>query len=103
MAAMAEGADPFAGVRARFRERLIQDRSQLSAAAMWPTCEDHVAATVHRIAGLAGTLGYPDLSDAAKSLEDRLHGGAAAAPEIEAARTKLLEGVDVVIGGGSRS
>jgi HPt (histidine-containing phosphotransfer) domain-containing protein len=99
---MAEQADPFSGVRARFRDRLIQDRVQLAAASMCPSCEDQIVGIVHRLAGLAGTLGYPDLSDSAKFLEELLQDGSTTKFEIEAARIRLLLGIDIVIGNANK-
>lgn len=76
---MASLEDKLAPLRARFRQRLLLNRADISALAAEQTIEAarEVGRTAHKIAGLGGSLGYGDLSIYAKSV-DRL---SAASPE----------------------
>lgn len=61
--------DPFAAVRARFRERMAADSDMLRTLPAERLADEDTVATVHKLAGLAGTLGYAEVSIVAKETE----------------------------------
>lgn len=58
----------------RFRARCRADGASLHAAKDEPArfAEEPLRTTIHRLAGLAGSFGYTDLSAKARILDDRL-------------------------------
>lgn len=89
---MSELDDRLAALRARFVARLKEDRESLGAAAN-PGSEDfrHI---VHRLAGTAGTMGFPDVSAKAAALEqEMLSGSAEMEPALDALRAAMDEAV----------
>ena len=60
------------GVRQRFITRCRSDLDLIRAFAVDPsqTSEPEVRTVIHRISGIAGSLGYPDLSNIAKRIDD---------------------------------
>ena len=90
-----EARDPFAAVRARFVDRLIDDRATLAKEDA--LSNDAAKVTAHRLAGLAGTLGYTEVSLAAKALEAVLMDKGSVTPEAGEARDLLLEQIDLLL------
>lgn len=76
-----------AALRERFLERAASDRVALAAAG---EAGDFAAIRdlAHRLAGVAGTLGFPEISVLARALEDA--GGAEIAPALD----RLLTSID---------
>ncbi|WP_404477604.1 Hpt domain-containing protein [Novosphingobium sp. BL-52-GroH] len=92
---MTEAPDPFAPLRARFMNRLAEDRIALST---WDgSSADTIIPVVHRLAGLAGTLGYSEISTVAKAFEAALLGGGSNGHEARTMRDSLLERVDICL------
>lgn len=83
--------DPFAAVRARFRERMAADAEMLRALAPESLSDEAVVATVHKLAGLAGTLGFEQVSSVAKVTEETLLRSDTDASVRAAARDELLK------------
>ena len=77
--------EQMAGLRARFLERLEEDRARLEAA-IAAGDEAVIRALVHRISGAAGMFGYAALSDRAAEVEEALDEGA----DVEALVDRLL-------------
>lgn len=75
--------DKLAGLRARFLDRCRTDLPLLEAAAARPQAADaeELRFCVHRLAGAAGTFGFPDLSAAAGDADDELVQGRAPSPD----------------------
>ncbi len=61
--------DPLAALKARFLSRTRADLARLEAIGADAAHGDEVRALVHRLAGTAGTLGFPELSEAAKVID----------------------------------
>lgn len=60
-----------APIRERFRSRCAEDAASLRSALAQE--EDALARSLsHRLAGLAGTIGFPDISNAAADLEEAI-------------------------------
>lgn len=89
---MAETADPFAPLRERFRLRLVEDERTLGARAGGQADDAAIVTVAHRIAGLAGTLGYAGLSEAAKLVEQVMISSAD-----QTAKTSAIAGLKVSI------
>lgn len=64
-------SDPLAPLRARFRERAAGDLTRLQELAAGDLGSEPLKMLAHNIAGAAGTFGYPLLSEAAISIDDR--------------------------------
>jgi HPt (histidine-containing phosphotransfer) domain-containing protein len=94
---MTDAADPFAGIRARFSERLIEDRRVLAEVPTEGLTGAEIVSRVHRLAGLAGTLGYPQLSSCAKRLESAIVHESFDALQVDLFRETLLSQVDVIL------
>lgn len=75
--------DVQAGLRRRFQTRCREDLSEVYAwrAAREVTADVRMATVVHRMAGLAGSFGFHDLSRFASAIDDRLTLGLAPNPE----------------------
>lgn len=71
--------DKIGALRARFLERCRSDLPVLEAAATDPLAADPetLRFCVHRLAGAAGTFGFPELSHAAGEADDELVQGRA--------------------------
>lgn len=63
--------DRLADLRARFVERVGKDRAAMSAAL---DAKDHIAMRriAHSLTGNAGIFGFPEITDAARAIEDAL-------------------------------
>jgi HPt (histidine-containing phosphotransfer) domain-containing protein len=70
--------DPFNAIRTRFRERCNGDLALVRRALVEPgeAATPAFRTQVHRLSGLAGSLGYHRLSALAAELDDRLTDGA---------------------------
>ncbi len=76
------------GLRERFRTRVAEDRDAMTAA--WARADRRVLRErAHRLAGVAATFGYPEVGDAAKSLENLIK-AAVLAEDIDAAAQRLF-------------
>ena len=71
--------DPLELLRARFIDRCRSDLEQLRGLA-----PDHpdVGPIAHRLAGSAGSFGYPEISEAAAVVDNRARNGPTPSPEI---------------------
>lgn len=96
MCEVTEACDPLAPLRRRFINRLIDDRATLAGGV--EVSENAVVAIAHRLAGLAGTLGYPEISSAAKALEAALAGEKCNSPAASEALALLLHKIDLLLG-----
>lgn len=92
-------ADRLAQVRARFYARLAQDRALLEQDGL---PEADIVTLVHRIAGLAGTLGMAQLSEEAKLCEKALVGQAGAARAGSPAIARFVQVIDAQIAAGAQ-
>lgn len=72
-----------APLRARFLARLGEELAAFRAASEGGET-DAIIDRAHKLAGLAGTLGWPDVGEAALHLEERARSGAGYAPELAA-------------------
>lgn len=79
-------SDPLASVRARFAARVRQDLAVIDAGS-----PDAVRQATHRLAGLAGTLGYADLGRLAMAADEALQAGGDAGPELAALRAAMAD------------
>jgi HPt (histidine-containing phosphotransfer) domain-containing protein len=61
-------------LRGRFVTRCAEDLAVLEQAQAGGSDPETLRATVHRLAGAAGTFGYPQLSELAGVVDDRLLG-----------------------------
>lgn len=76
-------------LRGRFRERAADDLSAMKDA--WACGESRVLRErAHRLAGVAGTFGYPAIGEAAKLVDDLIH-QRAPAEQTDAAAQCLFE------------
>lgn len=81
--------DPFAALRARFRERCADDATRLRAHLAGVT-EPELEKLIHRLAGTAGTFGYGDLGLAALAIDEvYAAGGAPTRAALEALADRL--------------
>lgn len=71
-------------LKARFLVRCGEDRARLAEAAAAGDA-DALKSLSHKLAGAAGTFGFPELSAAAMAVEDALDAGDAPGPELLAA------------------
>lgn len=87
--------DPIAPLRARFRERAIEDarrlRAEVSRGAAGLSETERI---VHGLAGMAGVFGYGDLGSAAGALDRRFALGDPPGPE---AVLDLVERIERVL------
>ncbi|MGA0605376.1 Hpt domain-containing protein [Phenylobacterium sp. VNQ135] len=67
--------DPLAPLRTRFLARAADDLAWIEAGG---TPQDELLVRVHKLAGIAGTFGYAEVSQVAAALEDDLREGRAA-------------------------
>ncbi len=84
-------SDRLAQVRTRFNARLAQDRALLEREGV---PEADIVTLVHRIAGLAGTLGMAQLSEEAKLCERALLGQDREAGGVPPAIGRLIWAID---------
>lgn len=75
--------DVQAGLRRRFQTRCREDLSEVRAwrAGREVSADARMATIVHRMAGVAGSFGFHDLSRFASAIDDRLTLGLAPDPE----------------------
>ena len=80
--------DPLELLRARFIDRCRSDLEQLRGLA-----PDHpdVGPIAHRLAGSAGSFGYPEISEVAAEVDDRARHGPTPSPEVIQTLIKTLE------------
>jgi HPt (histidine-containing phosphotransfer) domain-containing protein len=78
-----------------FRDRLAADRAALAAAGSRRR-RGGLTIIAHRLAGAAGTFGYPEISDAALALEDATI-GAAEGEAVAVALARLLAALDAAL------
>ena len=71
--------DPLELLRARFIERCRTDLEQLEG--LEPDHPD-IGMIAHRLAGSAGSFGYPEISEAAAVVDDRARYGPTPSPEV---------------------
>ncbi|MXP42076.1 hypothetical protein GRI75_10535 [Altererythrobacter soli] len=86
-------------LRARFRERLageLEDLCRFSAATASPHDLASLRDKVHRLAGLSGTMGYPEISAIAKRLDEAL-GGTPEADQIDQLTATLSDAIRSVV------
>jgi HPt (histidine-containing phosphotransfer) domain-containing protein len=80
-------------LRERFRSRVAEDRDAMTAA--WARADHRLLrARAHRLAGVAATFGYPEVGDAAKSLENLIT-AAVWGEDIDAAAQRLFVLLDL--------
>lgn len=87
--------DPLEQLRALFIERCRTDLEQLRA--LEPDHPD-IGAIAHRLAGAAGSFGYPEISEAASLVDDRARYGPKPSPEEVRNMTRAME--EAVASGG---
>lgn len=66
---MSEQLSRLAAIRTRFLERLAEQRLELERLSRLEGGNFEAQEIVHKIAGMAGSLGFPDLSAAASKVE----------------------------------
>jgi len=66
---MSEQLSRLAAIRTRFLERLEAQRLVLERSSRLEGANSEVHDIVHKIAGMAGSLGFPDLSAAASAVD----------------------------------
>lgn len=66
---MADKIDPLEVIRSRFLSRLAEQRSELERLSGNAEGNRAIADISHKIAGIAGSLGFPELSQAANQTE----------------------------------
>lgn len=87
--------DPLEALRARFVERCRADLAVLKAA----PGEDELALTIHRLAGSAGSFGFPTISALAGDIDMRMRNGEARSTDQLEALIHALEDAIVSEGG----
>lgn len=89
-------ADRLAALRTRFIARAAEDRRILAELGppFSPAAREQVRLVAHRLAGAAGTFGYPAASEAAFTLEEVCETG-----EDDAALRAALDGLDAALAG----
>lgn len=89
-------ADRLAALRARFVARAEEDRRLLAALGppFSPAEREQVRLVAHRLAGAAGTFGYPEASEAAFRLEEVCETGSD-----DLALREALDGLDAALAG----
>lgn len=65
-------SDPLSRLRADFLERCRDDRRRLAASSL---DDEGIASITHRLAGAAGSFGFPELSEAAAAVEHSIRSG----------------------------
>jgi HPt (histidine-containing phosphotransfer) domain-containing protein len=77
MSLSTDSADPFGPLRARFLARCREELALVERAIAEPDMGPGplLRAAVHRLAGAAGTFGFPAVSDRAGRVDDVLHDG----------------------------
>ncbi len=70
--------DPLEALRALFIERCRADLDQLAGL---DSSHRDIGAIAHRLAGAAGSFGYPEISEAASVVDDRARYGPPPSPE----------------------
>ena len=88
-APVTESSTTLADLEARFRVHLEKEARELSTPVTTDTL-DGVRRRVHKLAGAAGNLGFPSVTDAAKACENAIRGGAEL-ESIEQSRKHLVE------------
>jgi HPt (histidine-containing phosphotransfer) domain-containing protein len=78
-----------------FRDRLAADRAALAKAGSGRR-PGRLTTIAHRLAGAAGTFGYPEISDAALALEDAAIEGAGE-QAMAAALARMLAALDAAL------
>ncbi|HWE44896.1 MAG TPA: Hpt domain-containing protein [Caulobacteraceae bacterium] len=73
---VADARQKLANLRERFLVRTAGDLKEIETALANPNTMDRMKlrATAHRLAGAAGTFGFPELSEAAGAADDALMG-----------------------------
>lgn len=66
---MTDNAGPLAAIRQRFLLRLSEQRAELERLSPHVHDNPQTQDIVHKIAGIAGSLGFPALSEAASKVE----------------------------------
>ena len=92
MRAVSSSPDPMEQLRARFRDRLGQERMAL-AQALREGDSGALRAICHRIAGAGGMFGYPNLSGRASDVEAAVDDGVPAT-ELQMRTAALLSSID---------
>lgn len=80
--------DPLEHLRALFIERCRTDLEQLGA--LEPDHPD-IGVIAHRLAGAAGSFGYPEISEAAAVVDDRVRSGPKPTPEEVSEMRRAME------------
>lgn len=84
----------FNELRDRFLIRCLEDRDTIARAQEGYTQPEILRFAVHRLAGAAGTFGFPDLSRVAAEIDDLLVEGK---PVPDADFERLLNAIDAVL------
>ena len=79
--------DPLEALRGLFEERCRADLARLRAA----PGEEELAVTVHKLAGSAGSFGFPEISAVAADLDMRMRNGERASPALLEDLIRVLE------------
>lgn len=89
---MNDFADRMAALRARFLDRLAQELPEIEALVPAEGAEQRAALKdkAHKLAGLGGSIGYPDLSSTARVLDELLGTPDPQPADVRAAATPLL-------------
>ncbi|AKM10676.1 Hpt domain-containing protein [Croceicoccus naphthovorans] len=91
-----------AALRARFRDRLIEERDWFGCFAAGGAAADAEAARdrSHKLCGIAGSMGYGAVSDAARALEQVLMDDAARS-DVAGRRADLLATLNAALADGT--
>ncbi|MEJ2407971.1 MAG: Hpt domain-containing protein [Novosphingobium sp.] len=84
-------------IRKRFLGRLSEQRDMLERMSGLERSDDEILDIVHKIAGIAGSLGYPALSAAASEVELLLVDTSPAALQETAQFKRLMQQVDAAL------
>lgn len=90
-------SDPMAPFRVRFVARAREELPRLTAAKADPAADTEVPMIVHRMAGLAGTVGYGEISRLAGLLDEAFNN---ARPIPAAAYAELLDALEALAAAG---
>lgn len=85
-------ADAFAALKLKFRARCADDLAVLSAAAPGAAAGADLRQRIHRLAGMAGSLGFDELGRMARAVDILLQASDALdGAEVEALRGALVD------------
>lgn len=95
---MADPEDRLAAIKVRFRARMKADRDRLLLLSENPAERHAIQDLAHKLAGLAGSLGFERVSDRAAALDRLL-----CSPALDASRhlAALITEIDQAVDGGT--